>query len=162
MRLALATLVVAMSLQGPQIDPETQMREIAERLIRDAEGYKLKAYRDSVGSIAIGIGRDLVRKGISEEEAEILFARDLREAIEDAQDILGETWERIGPVRQAVIVDMVFNLGKAGLLKFKNMLAALSRGDYNTAAFEAQNSKWYEQVGRRGQRNVVAIRTGAV
>lgn len=138
------------------------MRDMAEKLIRDAEGFKLKAYRDSVGSIAIGIGRDLVRKGLSEEEAEILFARDLREAIEDAQAVLGETWARLNPVRQAVMVDMAFNLGRGGLSKFQRMLAALDVGDYALAALEARNSKWFEQVGRRGGRNVSAIRTGVV
>lgn len=138
------------------------MRDIAEKLIRDAEDIRLKAYRDSVGSLAIGIGRDLIQKGISQEEAEILFARDLREAIEDAQVVLGDTWHRLNPARQAVMVDMAFNLGRGGLSKFKQMLAALDVGNYELAALEARNSKWFEQVGRRGARNVSAIRTGVV
>lgn len=159
MRLLAAALLAA-TLHGPT--PEERMRDIAEKLIRDAEDIRLKAYRDSVGSLAIGIGRDLIQKGISQEEAEILFARDLREAIEDAQVVLGDTWHRLNPARQAVMVDMAFNLGRGGLSKFKQMLAALDVGNYELAALEARNSKWFEQVGRRGARNVSAIRTGVV
>ena len=136
------------------------MREIAEKLIRDAEGYRLKAYRDSVGSIAVGIGRDLITKGLSEEEVEFLFRRDLSDAIEDAQAVLGDTWQRLSPARQAVFVDMAFNLGRGGLSKFKSMLAAVDRGDFDAAAEQARASKWFTQVGNRGPRNVNLIRTG--
>ena len=52
---------------------------VIESLIRD-EGLELKPYRDSVGKLTIGIGRNLDDKGISESEARMLLANDVDDA----------------------------------------------------------------------------------
>ena len=46
---------------------------------------------------------------------------------------------------------MAYNLGVDGLLKFKKMWKALEKQDYQTAAEEMKDSKWYHQVGRRSK-----------
>ena len=50
-----------------------------------------------------------------------------------------------------VIVEMVFNPGRARLLGFVKMLTALERGDYSTAADEMLDSRWHRQVGKRAE-----------
>jgi lysozyme len=52
---------------------------------------------------------------------------------------------------QRVIVNMAFNLGYSRLKGFKRMLAAVSNRDYERAAKEMEDSKWYGQVGRRSK-----------
>ena len=47
---------------------------------------------------------------------------------------------------------MMFNLGRPRLSKFKNMKAALDKGDWVTAAVEGRDSRWYYQVGNRSER----------
>lgn len=53
---------------------------------------------------------------------------------------------------QAALLNQCFNLGWPRLSTFKKMLAALQRGDYHDAAAEAEDSKWFRQVGERGKR----------
>ena len=55
---------------------------------------------------------------------------------------------------------MAFNLGVAGLLKFKKMIAALEKRDYDTAAIEMLDSQWAKQVGQRSQELSRQMRTG--
>jgi lysozyme len=51
--------------------------------------------------------------------------------------------------RQAVILSMLFNLGRPRFDKFQNMQAALLGGDYTLASHEMLDSRWANQVGRR-------------
>ena len=55
-------------------------------------------------------------------------------------------------VRQAVLIDMCYNLGYSGLMKFKNMIKAFADGNFERAAIEMEDSRWYKQVGDRSER----------
>lgn len=46
-------------------------------------------------------------------------------------------WDTYPEPAQEALFDMGFNLGIAGLLKFKNMLAAIDQGDWPTASAES-------------------------
>lgn len=133
------------------------MKSIEEQLILH-EGLRLKPYRDTVGKLTIGIGRNLDDKGISEDEALFLLRNDIAEVTEALSKYAWFT--ALDPVRQKVIIDMAFNLGVAGLLRFRQMIAALERGDYLAAAAEMVNSRWYAQTRLRAIRLVEMMRTG--
>ena len=75
---------------------------------------------------------------------------DMAHAIRDC--IFLEYWPHLSEVRQAVIVDMVFNLGFSRFRKFKKMNAAINKRDYKTAAEELLNSRYARQVGSRATR----------
>ena len=60
--------------------------------------------------------------------------------------------------RQKAMIDLMFNMGMTRLLGFKKFLLAMSLGNYDTAADELVDSKWYEQVKRRGPKIVSLIR----
>jgi len=114
------------------------------------EGIRLKPYRDSVGKLTIGIGRNLDDVGISHEEALYLLNNDIEKALSQASAF---SWfDKLSDTRQAVIVDMVFNLGLRGVRRFTKMIAAIEAEDFETAATEMKNSRWYRQVGKRGER----------
>jgi lysozyme len=112
-----------------------------------AAGPELFPYRDTVGKLTIGYGRNLDDRGITEEEAELLLTTDIDAAVADAKTL--PYWNGLGPVRQLVVADMIFNLGLPKYLKFKRLNAALSLPDYTLAAHEMKDSKWYRQVERR-------------
>ncbi len=57
----------------------------------------------------------------------------------------------LDPVRQDIVLSMVFNLGLAGLRGFRGMIAALERHDYRGAAREMLDSRWAGQVGYRAR-----------
>ena len=132
---------------------------IASGLIRDSEGYVLMPYEDSTGHVSIGIGRNLDAKGISPEEAEFLFSNDMNEAISDLEDYY--FFYSQDPVRQAVLLDLRFNLGLHGLLSFQKMLKALEDGDYDRAAIELLDSRYARQVGPRALRNADLLKNGS-
>ena len=137
-----------------------QLLLLRDELIRD-EGIRLKFYFDSVGVPTIGVGRNLRDRGITFEEASYLLMNDIK-AVQSAlaKDL---TWYlRLDPVRRRVLENLGFNVGPAGLLGFRKMLAACEAGDYEQAAIEMLDSKWATQVGARAQRLAVMMRTGAI
>ena len=85
---------------------------LLKKMLLVDEGLRLRPYRDGAGYLSIGIGRNLDENGISEDEAMYLFENDCANALRDAFSIFGPHWERIDPVRRAVILDMLFNLGR--------------------------------------------------
>jgi len=132
-------------------------RELIAALERD-EGIRLKPYLDTVGKLTIGIGRNLDDVGISPREARYLLSNDLDVALKAAKRF--RWFGELDDERQRVIVNMVLNLGAEGFMQFRRMIAALSDHDYELAAAEAEDSKWFRQVGPRGERIVDTLRTG--
>lgn len=125
----------------------------------DATGKPLKKGDTLVGLPSIGIGRNLVGRGITKDEAVILCMNDILE-VEKSLDALCSWWRRLDETRQQVVAEMAFNLGAGGLMKFVNMLAALKAGDFSRAADEMKDSAWYRQVGRRAVTLCAAMRSG--
>ena len=123
------------------------------------EGLRLKPYKDSVGKLTIGVGRNLDDKGITNNEAMTLLDNDIDDAYEDAKSLIA-SFNDIGDVRQRVLVDMSYNLGRSRLKGFKKMLAAVESGMFTTASREMLDSKWADQVGTRAERLAKMMRTG--
>ncbi len=119
--------------------------------LKRAEGLRLKPYRDSVGKLTIGYGRNLDDVGISKAEAEALLGADAAVACAELDRAL-PWWRDLPEPAARGLANMVFNLGLPRLLKFSRMLAALKSGDYGAAAIEAMDSKWARQVGDRAER----------
>ena len=57
----------------------------------------------------------------------------------------------LNEVRQAVIVDMIFNMGLPRFQKFKKTIALIEQQAWQAAANEMLNSRWARQVGNRSQ-----------
>lgn len=132
---------------------------LIDDLIRD-EGLRLKPYRDTVGKLTIGIGRNLDDVGISSDEAELLAQNDIDSVMADLDRAL-PWWRQMDDVRQRALANMAFNLGISRLIGFKNTLAYLKAGDYEAAAVGALDSKWAKQVGVRADRIAGMIRHGS-
>lgn len=120
---------------------------LIEQLMRH-EGFRTKPYRCSAGKLTIGYGRNLDDKGITKAEAFMMLKNDIEEAY---LDLIGELpWFHSLPQdKKDVLINMTFNLGINGLLKFKKMLDAVYRADYKRASIEMLDSKWAKQVGSR-------------
>lgn len=120
---------------------------------------RLLPYKDSVGKLTIGYGRNLDDNGISLAEADALLDHDIDSAIKDL--VIRYPWvEALDPIRQACLVNMTFNLGIVRLAGFKNTLAAVQRGDYAAAAVGMLESKWASQVGARARRLATQMESG--
>jgi lysozyme len=129
-----------------------------KELMRD-EGLRLKPYKDSVGKLTVGVGRNLDDVGISEGEAEALLVHDIQRAAVSLDAHL-PWWTKMSEERQRALLNMVFNMGIHTVLEFTNTLGLLERGEYEKAAANLAMSKWAKQVGPRAAR-IIAVIKGA-
>lgn len=144
--------------------------KIADQLKRH-EGVRLAVYDDATGKPihagdtlkghpTIGVGRLLTdARGLNTAEIEMLLANDIDVVIDELNREI-PWWNDMNEARQAVMINLCFNLGWPRLSGFKNMLAACEKGLYEKAADEMQDSNWYDQVGLRGVELVNQMRTG--
>ena len=138
------------------------LKALLSALERD-EGLRLRPYLDTASPprLTIGYGRNLTDRGISYSEANDMLENDAYQAIADAKTFV-PNWDALDVVRQNVLANMAFNLGKTRLATFKKMLAAVNEGRYEAAAYEMVNSKWFGQTGKRAQRLEQEMLTGVV
>ena len=142
------------------------------------EGVRLSPYRCTAGFLTIGVGRNLDTnkltaeelafvghncrtKPITKEQSDYLLKNDIEKVCADLMKFL-PWWAYLGDVRKRVLVNMAFNLGTEGLLKFENTLALIRSGSYAQAAAEMVKSKWAKQVGKRADRLANMMKTGEV
>lgn len=120
-------------------------RQQLARDVQQAEGFRSKAYQDSVGVWTIGYGTNLQALEIDEPLATRWLARKLAEAERELEQFGWYT--RLSASRQRVMIELVYNMGLPRLLTFVEMLKALKSGAYTIAAAELLDSKWARQVG---------------
>lgn len=112
-------------------------------MLKKHEGFRSTPYRCTAGKLTVGYGINL-DAGISEEEANLLLCHRIHST--EIKLASYEWYRSLDENRRDVLANMAYNLGLAGLLKFKNMIAALEDKDYNKAAEEMLDSKWAFQV----------------
>lgn len=144
------------------------IEQIKEDLVKH-EGYVTEIYLCSEGHPTFGIGHMVTEQDmehtwpvgtpVTDERILQVFHDDCKIAVEDAELLVDDLYDHPDDVAR-VLVNMVFNLGRPRLSKFKNMLAAVNAKDYNKAADEMIDSKWYRQVKTRGV-ELVEIMRGA-
>ena len=134
------------------------LTDLEKMLIRH-EGMRFKPYEDSVGKLTIGVGRNLDDVGITEHEVLMLLAHDIDTAVRGL-DRRAPWWIELDTIRRQVLIDMVFNLGINGFMKFKKTIAAIKSKDWEEAALEMMDSKWATQVGGRATELSEMMRTG--
>ena len=127
--------------------------DLKQQLIRD-EGSVSHAYTDSLGFTTIGVGRliDMRRGGgLSPDEIDFLLGNDIEE--KTAQVLAALPWaSKLSETRRAVLINMAFQLGIGGLLKFKRALKSIEDGQYSEAAMEMLDSLWAQQTPERAKR----------
>jgi lysozyme len=126
------------------------------------EGVVYEIYEDHLGYATFGVGHlvlesdpehgEPVGTPVSEERVRECFEKDLQIAIDECAVLYKEAWEVFPGEVQEILVNMLFNLGRPRLSKFKNFNAKLVAGEYAEAAPEGRDSIWYRQVGNRAER----------
>jgi lysozyme len=127
--------------------------------LRRHEGWRARPYRDSVGKLTIGCGRNLDDVGLSDDEIALLLSNDIARTRAGLDTHL-PWWRSLSEARQRVLADMGFNLGIGRLMEFRLMLDAVQRGDFAAAASQMLASRWAGQVGDRATELAKVMRTG--
>jgi len=135
---------------------------LTEQLRRD-EGVKHTAYQDHLGFWTIGVGRLIDNRkpgaGLRPDEIDYLLANDIQDRINALRKAL--PWiDGLDDARRAVLVNMAFQLGTAGLLDFRRTLECIKRGDYDNASIQMLISKWAMQTPERARRLAKQMKTG--
>ena len=125
------------------------------------EGRRKRPYKDTVGKITVGVGRNIDDVEFSDDEIDLMLDNDIKRAIGGC--VVAFPWfEGMDAIRQRAIIDLVFNMGIAGFQKFTNTIRFLEQCDYDAAADNLMMSRWFGQVGSRGPRIVHMVRLGTV
>lgn len=123
---------------------------LINQLLSD-EGLRLKPYRCTAGKLTIGVGRNLDDRGITQDEAMYLLANDVRRVYGEVSTAL-PWFIKLNDARQNVLLNMAFQMGTQGLLKFKHFLDCAQRGEHNEAATAMLQSRWSVQTPARAKR----------
>ena len=142
------------------------IQKLREELEYD-EGCKYEIYNDHLGYPTFGIGHLILESDPEYEEGigDAVSEGRVKEAFE--ADIVGvlSDCERLYPDfgslpedAQRIIANMMFNMGYTRLSKLKGMKSGVDARDWNAAANEMVDSRWYKQVTTRAERLVKRMR----
>ena len=135
----------------------TNDHDLAAMLERH-EGRRTHPYRDIVGKLTIGVGRNLDDRGLSADEIDMLLAHDIAIARAACQALF-PAFDGFHYKRQAGMISMAFNLGQTRLAGFRRMRAAINDGNWIDASNEALDSYWARQVGHRAVEVAALLRS---
>lgn len=132
----------------------------ALKLTAAQEGFQPNIYKDD-GHDAIGYGDDLLdatpdelarfrEHGISQPEALARLAGKLAK-LHDVLAARFAFWNDLNSTRQAVLIDMAYQMGVPGLLEFRRMLGYCAQGLYTLAAAEGLRSAWHSETPKRAE-----------
>ena len=125
-----------------------------KRRIKKNEGFSKKIYKDSLGFQTIGFGH-LIKKDENFFYNKIfnksffinLFEEDFKKALIDYKKYLYK--KNHGISEKELLIEMNFQIGVAGVLKFKKMLYYLNKKQKYMACLEMLESLWYKQTPKR-------------
>ena len=140
--------------------------QLREELAED-EGCKFEIYLDHLGLPTFGIGH-LVVDGdpehgqpvgtpVDDERVRQVFSLDIASTLDECQ-VLYPDFDDLPEECQLIIANMMFNMGRPRLSAFKGMKAGVDARDWNKAADEMVDSRWYTQVPNRARRLVDRMR----
>ena len=126
--------------------------------VKKHEGYRNKVYLDSLGKRTVGVGHLCVEdfweddKEYEEKFLLTILEHDLKSAIKSAEELCSKCPDLKDQAKE-IIVEMVFQLGKTGVSKFRNMWKALKEKppSYSVAATEMLDSRWAKQTSNRAK-----------
>lgn len=152
---------------------DTCMPWVCRRLVFH-EGMVLHLYKDTLGFKTIGVGRCIdknpltpeekkacgdLSQGITKNAAYMLLRNDITRCEEELRKYI-PFYKELPVERQYALLDICFQQGIQGLLKYKKMLNCLKNKDYKGAAFECLNSNYHKQTPARCERIAKLIKTG--
>jgi len=131
------------------------------------EGIVHEIYLDHLGLATFGIGHLVIDSdpeygaevgtAVAESRCIEVFNQDVEIVLSDCK-ILYPDFDELPEEVQQIIANMMFNMGRPRLSKFKGMKRGVDAEDWNAAADEMVDSAWYRQVTNRAERLVERMR----
>ena len=137
---------------------ETNLIEKTQDRIKKHEGYRNTVYKCSEGFRTIGYGLRCFEdegwvddKKYPKEVLEKQFKVDFTAAARSAEKLYEYDINGMNPRVLSILTEMVFQLGPAGVGKFKKMLKAITMKDYLEASKQMLDSRWAKQTPKRAE-----------
>lgn len=130
--------------------------DVREHPYDDKTGKRIRALE---GKTTIGVGHNLDDKGLHPKVIDLMLELDIDDAEADARALL-PNFEQLTPARQAVVVNMAFNMGRDVLAGFRQTMRAIREQRWGDAARGMRASLWARQTGNRAKRLADAMEEG--
>jgi len=117
------------------------------------EGFRSKPYQCSEGVWTIGHGITWLTE---EESLHILTGRISQLHLKLLDDL--DWYKDMPPEIQGILIEMVYQIGYSGVMKFKKMIANMIDKDWKGAATEMLDSLWAKQTPNRANRLADIVR----
>tara|TARA_A100001515_G_scaffold143864_1_gene146222 strand:- start:1612 stop:2058 length:447 start_codon:yes stop_codon:yes gene_type:complete len=134
------------------------------------EGCVNSVYLDHLNLKTVGIGHLLtewdeeydkpVGTPVSEERVNELFDKDVQVTIEECEQLFGNFNDLPEEVQQ-ILANMMFNLGRPRLSKFRKLCKAVAEKNWQECATQMYDSKWRMQVPKRAERLIERMKAVA-
>ena len=122
--------------------------------IKSNEGFSSKPYKDQLGYLTIGYGHlilpnenILLKKQIHKKELEEIFEKDFNKALSKFNNTFKSF--TLNEKESDLLIEMIFQLGIKGCLKFKNLIKNIKKGNKHLVCFDMMDSLWYKQTPNR-------------
>ena len=125
------------------------------------EGCVNSIYLDHLNLPTLGIGHLItewdeehgkpVGTPVSEERVNELFDKDIQITIDECEQLFGNFQDLPEEVQQ-ILANMMFNLGRPRLSKFRKLCKAVAERNWKECAIQMEDSKWHKQVTKRADR----------
>jgi len=120
--------------------------------VKKAEGFRLTAYKDTLGFWTVGYGHKLAEGHdwtgytITPDYAVALLEIDLNSALLECTPLA--EWLRLGtPARQDAVIELVYNMGLGGYKTFIRTRNAMATQQWQAVHDNLLASLWARQVG---------------
>ena len=125
-----------------------------KKKIKKNEGFRNRAYLDSLGHPTIGYGHLITNKEkktfkgkLSKKFLLRLFDKDFKKALTDYKKNFNH--KKHSKNTKEVLIEMIFQLGIKKQQKFLKLNNHIEKNDMFLAALEMKNSLWYKQTPKR-------------
>ncbi len=126
--------------------------------IQSDEGRVNSVYLDHLSLPTIGIGH-LIKESdpeyglpvgtvVDDERVNELFDQDIKVTLSECEQLYGN-FNDLPEEVQKILANMMFNLGRPRLSKFRKLCKAVADRDWQECAVQMEDSRWHKQVTNR-------------
>ena len=129
--------------------------------IQSDEGRVNSVYLDHLNLATVGIGH-LIKESdpeyglpvgtvVDDERVNELFDQDIKVTLSECEQLYGN-FNDLPEEVQKILANMMFNLGRPRLSKFRKLCKAVADRDWQECAVQMEDSRWHKQVTNRANR----------
>ena len=141
--------------------------ELRQEIQKD-EGRVNSVYLDHLSLPTIGIGH-LIKESdpeyglpvgtvIDDERVNELFDQDIKVTLSECEQLYGN-FNDLPEEVQKILANMMFNLGRPRLSKFRKLCKAVADKDWQECAVQMEDSRWHKQVTNRANRLISRMKS---